>query len=344
MVRIIEAVSEQQIVTAAALFREYAAWLGVDLGFQDFETELATLPGAYRPPGGVLLLAVDDETAVGCVAVRPLDTPGVAELKRLYVSEAARGAGLGRELTVAALDAARASGYERIRLDTLPVMGSAQHLYESLGFRPIDPYRHNPIPGAMYLELDLRAPGDDAEPSRYFELGMDSLRAIGGWSASCAERALPVFRSHAPGDPRPQEAIEGIREFEAGGRRTAALRTLALAAHAAAREVGDPAAAAAARAAGTAAASAYTHPLADVHQTKHVIGAAAYTALAIELDRGGDVVSAQDEVRRAIAEAPDAAREVLLHMPARSPGTSRLDTLLYELDAGLRAREPVNDA
>ena len=173
---------------------------------------------------------------------------------------------------------------------------------------------------------------------RYFPLDLDSLRAIGGWSADCAERALPVFEAHADSDRRPRTAIEGIREFAAGGRRAALLRTRALAAHAAAREVGDPAAAAAARAAGTAAASAYTHPLADVSQTKHVVGSAAYAALALELSQAGDTTVGDAEIRRAIEQAPPEAGEVLRHMPVRQPGTSRLDRMLYELDAGIRAR------
>jgi hypothetical protein len=181
-----------------------------------------------------------------------------------------------------------------------------------------------------------------ADPgSRYFELSLEQLRAIGGWTADSAERALPLYEARADPDARPREAIAGIREFAAGGRRTARLRTLAVAAHAAAREIGDPAAAAAARAAGSAAASAYTHPLADVHQTKHVIGAAAYAALALELEHGGDPGFGDAEVRRAIEHAPREAREVLLHMPARQPGTSRLDTIMYELDAGIRARRRV---
>lgn len=173
---------------------------------------------------------------------------------------------------------------------------------------------------------------------RYFTLSMDSLRAIGAWSAECAERVLEVFERHAGPDSRPRDAISGIREFADGGRRTALLRTLALAAHAAAREMDEPAAAAAARAAGTAAASAYTHPLADVHQTKHIVGAAAYAALALELDHGGDETIGYGEVRRAIERAPEQAREVLLEMPARQPGKSRLDTLLYEVDSGIRRR------
>lgn len=179
--------------------------------------------------------------------------------------------------------------------------------------------------------------------ARYFTLTLESLRAIGGWTADCAERALPVYERHVASDQRPRAAIEGIREFAAGGRRTARLRTLALQAHAAAREVGDPAAAAAARAAGSAAASAYTHPLADVHQTKHVVGAAAYAALALELDCGGDPGVGDGEIRRATESAPAETREVLLHMPARQPGNSRLETLLYQMDAGIRSRSGPGD-
>jgi hypothetical protein len=171
----------------------------------------------------------------------------------------------------------------------------------------------------------------------YFALSLESLRAIGGWAANCAERAVSVYETRAASDTRPRAAIEGIRESAAGGKRTARLRSLALAAHAAAREVGDRAAAAAARAAGTAAASAYTHPLADVHQTKHIVGAAAYTALALERDRGDDPRIGDAQVRWVIAHAPAEVREVLLQMPARQLGKSRLDTLLYELDAGIRA-------
>ena len=175
--------------------------------------------------------------------------------------------------------------------------------------------------------------------SRYFPLSLDSLRAIGGWAAACAERALPLFERSAPTDPRPREALAAIRDFAAGGKRAARLRTLAMAAHAAAREVNDPAATAAARAAGLAAAVAYTHPLADVQQTKHIVGPAAYAALALELDRA-DPAAADAALRWALDHAPEAAREVLLQMPARQPGKSRLDTLLYALDAGLRARTP----
>jgi len=180
--------------------------------------------------------------------------------------------------------------------------------------------------------------------SKYFTLTLESLRAIGGWAADCAERALPVYETRAGSDSRPRAAIEGIREFANGGKRAARLRSLAMQAHAAAREIGDPAAAAAARAAGLAAASAYTHPLADIHQTKHIVGPAAYAALALELDHDGDEGVADGEVRWAIEHAPSEARAVLLQMPAREADKSRLDTLLYELDAGIRARASQRDA
>ena len=180
--------------------------------------------------------------------------------------------------------------------------------------------------------------------SEYFMLTLESLRAIGGWAADCAERALPVFETHDGADSRPAAAIEGIREFAGGGERAARLRSLAMEAHAAARDVGDPAAAAAARAAGLAAASAYTHPLADVHQTKHIVGPAAYASLALELDHAGDRSVGDSEVRWAIEHAPSEAREVLLQMPARQAGNSRLDRLFYALDAGIRSRPFPPDA
>jgi len=180
--------------------------------------------------------------------------------------------------------------------------------------------------------------------SRYFELSLESLRAIGGWAADCAERALPVYQAHAESDSRPHAAIEGIREFAGGGKRAARLRSLAVAANAAAREVGDPAAAAAARSAGLAAASAYTHPLADVHQTVHIVGPAAYAALALELARSGDPRVGDAEVRWALEHAPSEVREVLLQMPPRHAGRSRREKLLYELDSGIRALTSRHDA
>ncbi len=145
---------EPSVEDVRVLIREYAASLSFDLGFQDFERELAALPGPYAPPtGGVLVASVDGELA-GCVAVRTLE-PGTAELKRLYVRPSHRGLGLGRLLTEAAIALARELGHARLRLDTTPEMSTAQRLYRELGFREIEPYAYNPVPGTRYLELEL---------------------------------------------------------------------------------------------------------------------------------------------------------------------------------------------
>lgn len=167
-------------------------------------------------------------------------------------------------------------------------------------------------------------------------LSQDELRLIGFWAADCAERALPLFEAKAPCDTRPREAVEGIRVFAHGGKRTAQLRSLALAAHAAAREVGDPTAAAAARAAGHAAAAAYTHALATFDQAKHVLGPAVYAARAREFAAGNDPDVGDEEIRWAIEHASPTVCAVMRRFPARSPGRTRLDALFYQLDAGLR--------
>ena len=177
-----------------------------------------------------------------------------------------------------------------------------------------------------------------ARESRYFSLSLESLRALGSWAADCAERALSVYETHADSDSRPRAAIEGIRVFAGGGKRTAQLRSLAWSAYSAAREADDPAAAAAARAAGLAAASAYTHPLADVHQTKHILGPAAYAARSLELHHAGDPNIGDGEVRWVIEHVTSEVRAVLLQMPARKAGINRLDKILYELDEGIRSR------
>lgn len=170
----------------------------------------------------------------------------------------------------------------------------------------------------------------------YFELTLNSLRALGSWCADCAEMALPVFEKYDSLDSRPREAIEGIRIFAAGGKRAARLRVLALAAFSAAREANSPAPAAAARAAGLAASSAYTHPLADVEQTKHIVGPAAYAALALELEQAGDLRVGDEATLWAIEHVTEDVRDILLKMPARQPGKSRLDRFMYELDRGIR--------
>jgi ribosomal protein S18 acetylase RimI-like enzyme len=151
---ILEADRPERLAIARRLFEEYASSIGVDLGFQNFAEELAGLPGDYARPRGGLMLGYLDATPVGCVAFRPL-APGVAEMKRLYVRPSARGSGWGRRLVARVAADAREAGYERVRLDTLPSMGAAVGLYLAMGFREIASYRHNPVPGARFLELDL---------------------------------------------------------------------------------------------------------------------------------------------------------------------------------------------
>jgi ribosomal protein S18 acetylase RimI-like enzyme len=150
------ALDGQPLLEVGRLFEEYAASLEIDLCFQGFADELAGLPGAYSPPTGCLLLARVGREPAGCVAMRALG-PELCEMKRLYVRPAFRGAGVGRRLAAAVVDEARSAGYAAIRLDTLATMTSAHALYRSLGFQSIDPYRHNPIPGTDFLELNLSA-------------------------------------------------------------------------------------------------------------------------------------------------------------------------------------------
>ena len=180
-VRISQAESSEDVARARELFLEYSKGLGVDLCFQSFDQELAGLPGDYATPSGRLFLAyVSDgrelsasgfsagQAAIlggiglsasaaqlaGCGALRRLNN-ATCEMKRLYVRAAFRGLGVGRALAVALISAARDIGYSRLVLDTLPSMTEAQKLYRSLGFREIPPYRHNPVPGALFLELLL---------------------------------------------------------------------------------------------------------------------------------------------------------------------------------------------
>ncbi len=154
--RIVPAQSEGEIERVRELFGEYVAWLDINLCFQNYDKEVADLPGEYAAPRGRLLLALaDDGAAAGCAALRDLGD-GVAEMKRLFVRPAFRGQGLGWQLAETILDEARALGYERIRLDTLPgKMDQAIAMYRVLGFKDIAPYYNNPVAGAAFMELEL---------------------------------------------------------------------------------------------------------------------------------------------------------------------------------------------
>jgi hypothetical protein len=177
-----------------------------------------------------------------------------------------------------------------------------------------------------------------ASPKEYFDLPLETLRVIAGWAAGCAERALPIYQVCSTGDPRPHAAIEGAREFAAGGKRTAKLRVLAMDAYRASLETGDPAASAAARSASLAAASAYTHPFADVNQARHILGPAAYAALAVEIRNVNNHNLGDTEVRRAVDLAWLEIVDLLLKMPHQLEGKTRLDKLMYDLDMRLREK------
>jgi ribosomal protein S18 acetylase RimI-like enzyme len=153
--RLRRAATPEDVDAARALFRAYAGGLGFGLEFQDFEAELAALPGAYAEPEGCILLAEEGGETAGCVALRPEGTEGACEMKRLYVAPAFRGRGLGRLLAEAILQEAKGRGYRRMRLDTVPGMGAAIAVYRALGFTEIPPYRYNPIPGALFFERAL---------------------------------------------------------------------------------------------------------------------------------------------------------------------------------------------
>ncbi len=152
---IIPATTPDHLAAVRALFREYERFLDVDLCFQGFEEEVAGLPGKYAPPEGALLLAVEGAKVCGCVALRALE-PGVCEMKRLFVRPDCRGRGVGRALAAAVIAPAAAKGYAVMRLDTLPKLQNAIRLYEQLGFRTVEPYYHNPLPGVSYWELSLK--------------------------------------------------------------------------------------------------------------------------------------------------------------------------------------------
>jgi putative acetyltransferase len=153
-VRIRSALAAPEIDAARELFEEYAAALGIDLGYQGFEEELAGLPGFYAPPRGQLLVAWMGDEAAGCVALRPL-AADVCEMKRLYVRPAFRGSGIGKLLAEAIIEEARQIGYRAMRLDTVPKLAAATRLYESLGFVRRDAYYETPVGETIFMELGL---------------------------------------------------------------------------------------------------------------------------------------------------------------------------------------------
>ncbi len=154
---IVPARSKIELISAAALLRAYAKSLPVDLAPQGFSQELASLPGVYAPPGGELLLAKRGDHVLGCIALKPLEPPRIAEIKRLFVRPQARGKGVGKALIQTVIATAKQAGYDEIKLDTLPQMEGAIALYKASGFASIPPYGSHPYPGLVTLGRKLRA-------------------------------------------------------------------------------------------------------------------------------------------------------------------------------------------
>lgn len=147
--------SDHDLQATVELIYEYVKWLDLDISFQNFDAEIAEMPGKYKPPTGELFLARgDDGNAIGCVALRPLASQ-ICEMKRLWVRNAAKGLGVGKALVAAAIKVGKQLGYQKIRLDTLPKMAAALGLYKSFGFVEIEPYYQTPLPSTHFLELDL---------------------------------------------------------------------------------------------------------------------------------------------------------------------------------------------
>jgi putative acetyltransferase len=154
MLKIIDAQAGENLEQVRKLFEEYSGSVNFDLGFQNFDEELANLPGDYAPPTGCLLLAAFQDKAAGCVGLRRL-SEGICEMKRLFVRPQFRRKGIGRALAEAVIERAKKLGYKQMRLDTAPTMKAAKALYESMGFKEIGAYRYNPLKGAVFMELIL---------------------------------------------------------------------------------------------------------------------------------------------------------------------------------------------
>lgn len=166
MIEIVQAETTEQIEQSRILFREYEAWFGLNLCFQNFDEEVANLPGKYALPEGRLFLAFAGEKLAGCIAMRKLETD-VCEMKRLFVREDFRGQNVGKSLIEKLIEEARSLGYKKMRLDTYPPkMGKAVKMYESYGFREISPYYHNPYGEALFMELDLQKKALTAKEGR----------------------------------------------------------------------------------------------------------------------------------------------------------------------------------
>jgi hypothetical protein len=172
----------------------------------------------------------------------------------------------------------------------------------------------------------------------YFDIKIEELQSLGQWAADCAARALSIYENIEKRDRRPRQAIAGARDFSVSGKRTHALRKLALDAYRAALETKNPPASAAARSASLAAASAYTHPFRDINQSKHILGPAVYSAYAIELSGGADEKIGDHEIELAIATATPEIAGLLGKMPEQKAGPKRLARLYLALDAGIRKR------
>lgn len=154
---ITQAETPEQIERTRTLFREYESWFGLNLCFQNFDEEVAALPGKYAKPDGRLLLASADGSLAGCIALRKLKD-GICEMKRLFIRDEFRGQGIGNALIEKLTEEARITGYQKMRLDTYPPkMSKAVRLYESHGFRQIEPYYRNPYGETLFMEKDLGA-------------------------------------------------------------------------------------------------------------------------------------------------------------------------------------------